>query len=382
VAIPFMAMAGASLLGSGISAFGAARVNKQNLQAQQQRQRQIDQQAAQNSGLIGNLFNGLQGQLGNLAPVQGQQATANAFSFDPLQASQVDLGSVTGGAGGQTFNAGQDGLMQFLRADPMGKMQGTNGILQEIAATGLPSDLSSIFTQASQVNQDNNADLLARVTGTGGGLGQRFGSATQRIAGDTARRLANEQSLQNSQLALQTAEAASGRRLNAASQLGQFQLQGNAQLMGAGQQQQAMILQAALANQQAQNQMGQFNVNAGMQANQQNNAQAMQAIFGNNAQMLNERQAQLQQLGIGGQLAGQQSQAMNQILGVRAGVQAPQAGPVNGATAFGGGLQDLATIMQLYNRYGQSQSQIPFVPTMPIAPIDIGPIPYNLNQTR
>ena len=414
--IPFIAMAGASLLGSGIQAFGAARTNRQNLRAQQQRQQQLDQAAGQNASQISTLFGNLQGQLGALQPIQGQQADPNAFSFNPLQGAQITSqgfnpsfaalpGQVAGssvdlngimGAGSQAFNAGQDGLMQFLRSDPAGKMQGTNAVLQEIAATGLPSDISSLFTQASAVNRDNNADLLAQATGTGGGLGQRFGSATQRVAGDTARRLANEQSLQNSQLALQVAEAAAGRRLGAASQLGQFQLQGNSQLLGAGQGQQQLALQAALANQQnafntgtfnanlgaqnaqfnagaanqagatnaaqalqalmanqqSTNQANQFNVNAGMNANQL----AMQAIFGNNAQQLNERQAMLQQIGMGGQFAGQQGQLMNQNMGLRFSQPVPQAAQQNGFSALGGGFSDIASLMALYNRYNQGSA--------------------------
>ena len=505
--LPFLAMAGASLIGSGIQAFGAARTNRQNLRAQQQRQQQLDQAAGQNASQISNLFGNLQGQLGALQPIQGQQASVtsfnpqayqpgssympDAFSFNPLQAAQVqsqgfnptfasmpgqiagqsvDASGLMNAGGGQAFNAGQDGLMQFLRADPAGKMQGTNGVLQEIAATGLPSDISSLFTQASAVNRDNNADLLAQATGTGGGLGQRFGSATQRVAGDTARRLANEQSLQNSQLALQVAEAAAGRRLGAASQLGQFQLQGNSQLLQAGQQdaqralqaalanqqvgtqvalanQQnafntgtfnanmgaqnsqfnagasnqassqnaAQVLQALLANQQSANSMGQFNVGTAMQsqfqnnaqamqasqfnnnqamqaffqnnaqamqANQNNNAQAMQAIFGNNAQQLNERQALLQQLGMGGQFAGQQGQLMNQNMGMRFSQPVPQAGP-GAMQALGSGFSDLASLMALFNRYGGGGNAVPSMPNVFIPPVNIGAVPgANLGYIR
>jgi hypothetical protein len=418
MALPFIIPAAASLIGSGISALSGSRTAANNLRAQQQRQASIDAGAATNASQINSQYGGISDLLKSLlaTPYNSQQASTN-FGFNPLTSQQVSAGgydpstmalpnkvaasSINTSAitGNQGYNVGQDALMQFLRADPSGKMQGTNGVLQEIAATGLPSDLSSIFASAHNVNASNNADLLASVTGTSKSVGQRFGSASQRIAGDTARRLADEQSLQNSQLALQAGDAAANRRLSAASTLGQFQLSGANSLLSSGQAQSAQILQAllanqstdlsaqninanlasnagqfnanaanqasqfgiqsqlqaALANQQANNQVGQFNVNAGFQAGQLGNA----AIGQNNAQTLAQRAMQLQGVQVGGQLAGQQSSLLNQLLAIRAGQPTPQQQPgTSTGNAIGSTFQDLASILQLYNRYGQ-QPQAP-----------------------
>lgn len=423
--IPLIAIAGASLIGSGIQAFSGARTAKNNLRAQQQRQSQIDAGAAEGAAGINDRYGNLSNMLGllNAQPYNSEKASTD-FGFNPVAPSQVsgggydpstldlsnkiaatsiDTGAITGNQG---YNVGQDALMQFLRADPAGKMQGTNGILQEIAATGLPSDLSSIFAAATNVNTANNADLLASVTGTSKSVGQRFGSASQRIAGDTARRLANEQSLQNSQLALQAGEAASNRRLNAASTLGQFQLQGANSLVNAGQAQSGQLLQALLANQQAdlsaqslnagqaqfnataQNQAGQFNAQNALQAalaNQQANNASQQfnvnagfqagqlrnnAIGMNNAQTLAERQQQQAGIQLGGQLAGQQSSLLNQLLGIRSGTAtAQQTANSSLGSGVGQGFQDLASILTLFNRYGGGQ----------LTPSTVGDVPGKLN---
>lgn len=425
--------------------FGQARANRQNFRAQQERQRQIDAGAQQNATQINSQLGGLAGILSAFAqtPLNSERATATAFQFDPITGQQVtaptfgaaqaglaspisadmiNTEDVFSGGGSRGFNVGQDALMQFLRADPEGRMTGANGTLQEIAQTGLPSNLSSMFADATAVNQANNADILASITGQSRSVGQRFGSATRRIEGETARRLANEQALQNSQFALQAGEAAANRRLSAASQLGSFQLQGAGQLLNAGQNERALLasllqgnqqanlaanqfnagqananaqfnassqnqvsaqnaanlLQSLLSNQQANNQLAQFNVTAGMQANQQNNAAAMQAIFGNNQQMLNERQLAQSAAGQAGSISGQQGALLNQLLGIRAGAPVPQM-QGNTATAIGSGMQDLATLFAAYNRFGGNRA--PGMPaTQYIAPIDLGPMNVNTNR--
>ncbi len=387
MAIPFVAAAGASLIGSGISALFGANTASKNRKAIEARQRQIDAGAQAQAQSVNQQFAGLSQLLQSLGsqPVESEKATATNFSFDPItgmpaNASMVDTDALFNGAGSKGFNVGQDALMQFLRADPAGKMGGANGVLQEIAATGLPSNLSSIFAEASNVNRDNNAELLSSITGQSRSVGQRFGSGTQRIEGDIVRRLANEQSLQNSQLALQAAEAAAGRRLGAASTLGNFQLQGAGQLLNAGQAQTSQLLQALLSNADSANRTGmfnaqqgqnaaQFNVTAGMQANQQNNAQQMQAVFGNNQQATAARSLQQSALGQAGGIAGQQQSLLNQLLGIRAGTQTAQQ-PIGSSTGsmLGNSLSDLASIFSLYNRYGGGESVVD-APIGQMAPI-------------
>lgn len=474
-----------SAIGSGVSAFTQSRAAKNNLRAQQQRQNQIDAGAAQNAqqmngmGDIASLLASMSG-----ADFNSKQAAPTGFSFDPMTGQQisapqfnattagfsgtsgvnantagpvgadmVDLDGLFSGAGSQAYNTGQDSLMQFLRADPASKMAGSNNVLQEIAATGLPSNMTDMFSAAANVNRDNNAELLASITGQSRSVGERFGSATRRLEGDTVRRLANEQSLQNSQFAMQAGESAANRRLGAATQLGQFQLQGAGQqlgasqsLMGAGQAERQLTLQALLANQSAglqagqfnaaqSNQMGQFNAgqtnqisqfnagqfnqnsqfnaaaqnqagsqnaanllqslmanqqsgnranefnaNLGLQANQINNSQAMQAIFGNNQQAMSERGMRQTGMAQAGGLMGQQSGLLNQLLGIRAGVQTPQMSP-QGAGAMGGGFQDFASLLAAYQR--MQSGSVPSVPNVYIPPINIGSVPgANLGFTR
>jgi hypothetical protein len=438
VPIPFLAAAGVSLLGSGINALSNANTASRNERAQRNRQRQIDAGAAENANVINSGLGQSAGLLQQLANsgYNTQRASVNGFQFDPVTAQtanvgvgtafqsnpngigadNVDIGQLFSGADAQGFNVGQDALMQFLRADPSSRMEGTNGVLQEIAATGLPSDLSSVFAAANQVNSVNNADLLSQVTGRAGSVGQRFGSASQRIAGDTARRLANEQALQNSQLALQAAEAASGRRLSAASQLGSFglqgqqlQLQGANQLMAGSQARTQLGLQAALANQQNQqfganlgqqnaqfnaaagnqmqsqnlqmalqaslanaaagNRANEFNAQTGFAVNQGNNAQLLQALFGNNQQTLAERAQQMGGIQAGAQAQQQQAALLNQLLGIRSGVQTPQLAQTQPGNVFG----DLASLMAGYNRFGGGNS-VPSMPNVFIPQVDIGPV--------
>ncbi len=387
---PLVAAAGISLLGSGINALFGANTASKNLKAQREQQQYVRGQAAKNAQQINQQFSGLSQLLQSLsgAPVEQQQANPERIQFDPITgmsigASGVDTDALFSGAGSKGFNVGQDALMQFLRADPTGKMQGANGVLQEIAQTGLPSNLTPIFEQAANVNRDNNAELLASLTGQSRSLGQRFGSATQRIEADTARRLANEQSLQNSQLALQAGEAAAGRRLNAASTLGGFQLQGAGQLLNAGQAQTQTLLQALLANAGNQQQAdtfnantafntAQFNANSGMQATQNNNAQMLQAIFGNNQSNIAARGLQQQGLSQAAGIAGQQGSLLNQLLALQAGQPAPQGSPAGGM-AIGSAFNDLASILTAYNQYG-SGNRIPSVPNVYIPPVDIGRI--------
>jgi hypothetical protein len=64
---------------------------------------------------------------------------------------------------------------------------------------------------------------------------------------------------------------------------------------------------------------------------------------------------------------------LNQILGIRAGQGAPQATGQNVAGALGGGFQDLATIMQLFNRFGGGNRPSVVDPAIqPMSPISMG----------
>ncbi len=407
MAIPFVAMAGAQLIGSGINALAGANAAKRNERAQRERQQMIDRGAAQNAQMINGGIGANAGFLRQIAEMQynTQRANPTGYQFDPITGQQIsagqgmafqsnpmgmgsddiDIGQLFSNSDGKGFNVGQDALMQFLRADPQGKMEGTNGILQEIAATGLPSDLSSVFMAANEVNSANNADILGQVAGGARSVGQRFGSASQRIVGETGRRLAQEQSLQNSQLAFSAAEAASGRRLSAAGQLSGMQLQAGSQRAsqvlqaalanqqnqqfranlgqqnsqfnaGAANQMQSqnlqMALQASLANQAAGNRANEFNAQTGFAVNQGNNAQLLQALGLNNQQALAERGQTLSAYQASGQAQQQQAALLNQLLAIRSGTQTPQSVSSNP----GNGFMDLASLMAGYNRYGSGMT--------------------------
>jgi len=154
------------------------------------------------------------------------------------------LQGMLGGGGSEQFNAGQDALMQMLRSNPM---EASNRSMTEMVNTGNPFDTTELFRSLGVMDERARGDALAGVRAGSSGLGQRFGTAMARESNNTMAQLLEGAAARNAQIAMGSHESAQGRKLGAASQLGQNQslMAGLAQmLMGSDAQQQNQQLNA------------------------------------------------------------------------------------------------------------------------------------------
>lgn len=417
-----LASAGAGLAGNLFGAHEQSVANNRNLRAQQQQQQMMQGlivpqlQSGQNP--IAAQLLGLFGQ----NPQLQQPGDAQAFTYDPTLAQapsnvvaptlgaapQASFNAITGlqplqapGATqlqsisgvdvagpsiGESFNTGQDSLMQLLNRTIGGGDQ-TFGAQQTIDALQ-PLDQRLINQQVSGLR------------GSAGSLGQRFGSSLRQDEGRLREQFAQDIAARNAQLMQSAYESGQNRQLQSlgiggqlAGQLQQSELQRaglgqQAQLATAQNQQQANLanvsnalqargidvnallqtglanqqtgLQTALANQQTGAQTSQFNTGLQQQRGLADVQNALQALLANqqvgaqfglqnanfqntagqfnagqqaNAQALNFNQANLfNQLLMGGlgQAAGiqNQQQGLNaQLLGILNGVGVPAQQP-------------------------------------------------------
>ena len=132
--------------------------------------------------------------------------------------------------GGQGFNTGQDALMQMLRSRPQDR---TQDILEGIAEGGAPFDASGVFKTLRTLDDRKRKEAIAGLRSGASGLGQRFGTAQRAAEGDMLSQLLEGEAARDEQIAMQSYEAAQGRRMGAVQMLGQRDQQtaGIAQLL-------------------------------------------------------------------------------------------------------------------------------------------------------
>ncbi len=348
-------------IGLGISGLGSilggrsqerAGNNARNDAMQQQANlRQMISPYLGQQGQMGAAESYLQNHLSQFGQVPGGPGRQGGpYRFNPIDAAQVngpDAGSIFGGS---SYNAGQDALMQMLRADPSTKVAGLQENLSGILNTGNPFDTTALMRSLDQSNALGQQDALTQLRGGYGSLGQRFGSAAQHNESDLLRRLTSDASTQRAGIVQGSFEAAQGRRLNAGGLLSGLEGQRGQQMLGAiglGNQQTGqrldlaqLIQQAGLANQQSTNQTNQFNAQQGLAGYQTN------LTAGSNAQ-----QQMLQALGLLGGFGQQRQGNINQLLSLIAGQQTPGANPAAGATA--GAIGDVGNTFALLPYFSQ-----------------------------
>lgn len=196
-------------VGMGLGALGSlfgAREGRQNRQFEQQR-------FGATQDLVNQLLSGGQ-------PGQGENMLAQLLGQGQPDMPFLDM------------NLGQDPMFQTLRADPMASAQ--RGMLGELMGTGSPFDTSELFGALQPMRDERLSQGLAQTFAGAPGLGQRFGGATQRAAGDVTRQHLSDAALLDAQIGQQSHEAAQGRRLQAgglSGQLRQNDIQGISQLL-------------------------------------------------------------------------------------------------------------------------------------------------------
>lgn len=292
-----LTIAVAASAASGLyGAFSGNKTAQNNLNAQQQKQEQINSfampylQQGENP-YAAQLKKMLTGGAGGFQAPTTQQA----FTFNPTLA---DPSSV---AGTQGFNAGQDSYMQLLKTG------------------GSPFDTSKMFETLAPLDQRLIDQQVAQLQGSAGSLGARFGTANADREAMLRRDFTQNIAARNAGIQQQSYESAQGRSMAAAGGL----QQGGLQQMG-------LLQQLAQFNAGTQNQAGQFNAGAQTQAGQFNAAQSS---------AWNSFMSQI--LGQAGGFQNQQQGFNNQLLGIMAGVPTPQGQP----NQVPGALGDISQLM-------------------------------------
>lgn len=191
-------------IGLGLSAasslYGAFSQNKANKRAQDQAQQNFQAQ-------------------------QAHQKTLEDLVLPALQGSGANIDSLVYGRGGSDFNTGQDGLMQLLRnPDP-------TGALTKAASGNTQFDTSKLFDAIKAQSGQDLGDQLVAARASAGSLGQRFGSAQQRMEALLRSRAVVGQNAAYTQAGQSAYESAQNRALTAGNSL-MAGKQGYAQLIG------------------------------------------------------------------------------------------------------------------------------------------------------
>lgn len=309
-----MAMGTAAAVGLGLQGLGMGyNAWQQNNASNRLNQRQ-DDILAQAAGMRQNgMGEAEQLIMQLLGGAQNNQSTA----FRP---QQLDMQGLMGQSG---FNAGQDALMQMLRATPQSNLN--RSLNATIAGQGNPFDTSAMFEALGAVDTRNTNQQVAGLRAGASGLGQRFGSGM--LGAETALRqgISTDINARNAGIQQGSYESAQARMLQAAQQLAardQFQ--------------------AGLADNIRQ---GGLDMSAlFMQNNNANNAAGAQAV--QMGQQDQNFQAQLLQMLLGAQ---QNRQAFNlSTLGLGAGMQ-----PSFPGYGFGSAASDFGQMMMFYQMMNQ-----------------------------
>lgn len=252
----------------------------------------------------------------------------------------IDLGAFSAGTPG--FNAGQDSLMQMLRAGPqLGTANaGVNSVIQ---GQGNPYDTTGLFKAIDASGQNALDQQVAQLQGSFGSFGQRLGSAAMNAQGQLRNNYLLGSNLQKQQIGQQAYGDAQARLmaalgLSSQNALGAYGAQaGVAQgLGGLGLNQLQLLSQLAQANQGAYNQGAQFNINNSLAAQQSNQAAGQQW-----------NQFQLGALGQANAIQQAQSGQNINLLSLLAGLPMGQA-PVAQPNALPGAIGDLSQLALLY----------------------------------
>lgn len=276
---------GASAIGSLYGAYSGDQANKRAARASNKRQNYIN---SMGEGLMGGANSGrFQDMLTELlGGVKGTPTEAPTFD-----ASTIDINSLL-----PDLNVGNDSLMQLLRANPETQMDPVASafLRNTVKSGGNTFDTSNLFSALGTVDERNInkqvSDLLA--SSSGGGLGERFGTATAARGGNLRRQALEDLNARNAGIQMQSFESGQGRAMSAANSLqtGLQQLLG-LKLQGADVLNRGLLdrsrlaLEGAQGNQNAQNRASEVNASNFLQTAGMNEAQR-QALFGERLQAI------------------------------------------------------------------------------------------------
>jgi hypothetical protein len=243
--------------------------------------------------------------------------------IDPTSGN-IDMSSILSGA-----NPGNDALMQFLRSDPSRQLNaGTTASLTGMMNNPTMFDSSKAYGMMQDQDARTIQNAMTSLTGSFGGLGQRFGTAAMRQAGDLQANIAGQFGARNAGIAQSSFADAQARAMQAAGLLSGREQFGATQSLNA----------ANMLNQQG---LGVAQLAAGMAGQNQNNLFRNQQF---NQQNLNDFFAQQ----MGGLQAGYgMMQGRNQynqgLLGIIQGLPQQQ----SGYSALGGGMGDIGQLIAM-----------------------------------
>lgn len=114
-------------------------------------------------------------------------------------------------------NIGQDGILQQMRASPEGQYQQDviNTLLGITESGGDPFDTSELFAALEPIEADMRDEAVAELRGGASGLGQRFGSASQRAEAELLSDIVNQSAGRRAQIQQGSYEAGQGRKMGA-----------------------------------------------------------------------------------------------------------------------------------------------------------------------
>ena len=242
----------------------------------------------------------------------------------------TDFNSLLSGTG---YNAGQDAMMQMLRATPGTQVdKSLNAVLE---GQGNPFNTSGMFDALHKMDQTGIAQQVAGLQGSSTGLGQRFGSSMLQAQGNLRQNAQNQIGARDAGIQQGSYEAAQGRMMQAAQQL-------------TGREQFNTGMQANLAQLLQQNGLGLVGAQQGAAtANNNSMAQAMASLMAGNTQS-----AGLLQMLLG---AEQNRRGFNlSTLGLQGGMNEPYTTPGYGGALGGMGQMAmmLPFLMQMMNQQG------------------------------
>jgi hypothetical protein len=302
------------------------RTQNQNVAAQQ----------AQSNKVAGMIAGGMQS-----GPGAAEQALMG-FGGGANAPQQIDMGQLglPNMAGQANFNAGQDALMQMVRRDASQQLGSAGGYLDELARTGGQQNVDDLMSALNTQFNANTQEQVARQNASVSGLGQLGGTASRFAEARLRNRALIDQNAMAAQTRSTAMENAMNRRLSAAGQLGNMNLQAFQNQMGA-----ANAL-GGFAQMQAGSEQGAANTRLG----------AMQA---NQTASLNAGQQNLAALQGAGQLAGQRAGQNNALIALAAQQGAVMRPMGNPAIEAGITAQALPGIMNRING-SQAARRTPF----------------------
>lgn len=324
-----LAIAGSSIFG----ALGADSAAKTGANAANKRQ-----------DYLSNLGESMLVQPGGSPAIGQLQELLKSINFKGMATPNINASTVDPSKVTPNLNLGNDALMQVLRGDPMSHMDpvGTAFLHDTVKSGGNPFDTSELFSALGTVDKRNIDqqinDLIA--TSTGGGLGERYGTA---IADRGARLRTNalaDIGARNAGIAQGSYEAAQGRATGAANSLNADALS----MLGLRTQAGGMLNQGELSKMQLLASIFQGNQSAENAASTNNASNAINVGQANNSQQ-NAVWQQIFQTIMGGQgvLQGDRNNNLA-ILQALSGMGSPATA---GASELPGAIGDLGWLLKM-----------------------------------